>query len=176
MDIASVSRQSHDDVHALLKRLWRSNVIRYIPTNHDPMIFLEEERLPARDVYIAPKTYTHRKSLMLERFNRMLHYANDEEECRSRIIEQYFCNKKSEPCGICDNCLARKRREKSQALYAEKNIEEQIIERLQNQPMTVKELVASIRSNEQSILDAIHRLTEKSAISAKETKLKLTQK
>ena len=176
MDISSVSRQSHDDVHALLKRLWRSNVIRYIPTNHDPMIFLEEERLPARDVYIAPKTYTHRKSLMLERFNRMLHYANDEEECRSRIIEQYFCNKKSEPCGICDNCLARKRREKSQALYAEKNIEEQIIERLQNQPMTVKELVASIRSNEQSILDAIHRLTEKSAISAKETKLKLTQK
>ena len=176
MDIASVSRLSHDDVHALLKRLWRSNVIRYIPTNHDPMIFLEEERLPARDVYIAPKTYTHRKSLMLERFNRMLHYANDEEECRSRIIEQYFCNKKSEPCGICDNCLARKRREKSQVLSAEKNIEEQIIERLQNEPMTVKELVASIRSNEQSILDTIHRLTEKGTISAKETKLKLTQK
>jgi ATP-dependent DNA helicase RecQ len=169
MDIASVSRQSHDDVHALLKRLWRSNVIRYIPTNHDPMIFLEEERLPARDVYIAPKTYTHRKSLMLERFNRMLHYANDEEECRSRIIEHYFCNKMSEPCGICDNCLARKRREKSNTA----NYSEQILHLLANGPMTVKEVAAQIKGNEQDIIDTIRQLTENGAISAEGTKLRV---
>ena len=169
MEIASQSKHSHTDVHELLKRLWRANIIRYIPTNHDPLIFLDEERLPARDIYIAPATYSRRKSLMLERFNHLLHYTNEERECRSRIIEQYFCDKMSEPCGICDNCLARKRREKSANL----NYEEQILSLLSTEPMTIKEVVARIVGNEQTIIEAIRHLTEKGAISAEGSKLRV---
>ena len=169
MEIAAFSKHSHEDVHALLKHLWRSNIIRYIPTNHDPLIFLDEERLPSRDVYIAPETYSQRKSLMLERFNHLLHYANEEQECRSRIIEQYFCDKISEPCGICDNCLARKRRDKSTSA----NYEEQIIDLLVAEPMTIKEVVARIVGNEQAIIEAVRQLTEKGTISAEDSKLNL---
>ena len=169
MEIASQSRRTHEEVHELLKRLWRANVIRYIPTNHDPLIFLDEERLPAKDVYISPATYSQRKALMLERFNHLLHYANEEVECRSRIIEQYFCDKVSEPCGICDNCLARKKREKSNSA----NYDEQIVSLLATEPMTIKELVAQIKGNEQSIIEAVHQLTEQGTISADGAKLKL---
>ena len=169
MEIASQSRHTPQEVHDLLKRLWRANVIRYIPTNHDPLIFLDEERLPARDVYIAPATYSRRKSLMLERFNHLLHYANEEQECRSRIIEQYFCDKMSEPCGICDNCLARKKREKSNCA----NYEQQILSLLATEPMTIKEVVARIVGNEQTIIEVIRQLTENGTISAEESKLRL---
>ena len=168
MEIASQSKHSHTEVHDLLKRLWRANIIRYIPTNHDPLIFLDEERLPARDIYIAPATYSRRKSLMLERFNHLLHYANEESECRSRIIEQYFCDRMSEPCGICDNCLARKRKEKSTSA----NYEQQILSLLATEPMTIKELVAKIKGNEQSIIEAVRQLTEKGVISAEGSKLR----
>ena len=171
MEIASSARRTPQEVHDFLKRMWRANIIRYIPSNHDPLIFYNEERLPARDAYIAPSTYSHRKNLMLERFNHLLHYANEENECRSRIIEQYFCNKMSEPCGICDNCLARKRREKSNAT----NFNEQILSLLAAEPMTVKELVDRIKGNEQSIIEAIRQLTEKGAISAEGNKLKVVR-
>ena len=169
MEIASQSKHSHTEVHDLLKRLWRANIIRYIPTNHDPLIFLDEERLPARDIYIAPATYSRRKSLMLERFNHLLHYANEESECRSRIIEQYFCDKMSEPCGICDNCLARKRKEKSTSA----NYEQQILSLLATEPMTIKEVVAHIVGNEQSIIEAVRHLTEQGKISAEGSKLRV---
>ena len=169
MEIAAFSKHSHEEVHALLKHLWRSNIIRYIPTNHDPLIFLDEERLPSRDVYIAPETYSHRKSLMLERFNHLLHYANEEQECRSRIIEKYFCDKMSEPCGICDNCLARKRREKSTSA----NYEEQILSLLATEPMTIKEVIGHIVGNEQNIIEVIRHLTEQGKISAEGSKLNL---
>ena len=169
MEIAASSKHSHEEVHDFLKRMWRANVIRYIPTNHDPLIFLDEERLPAKDVYIAPATYSHRKSLMLERFNHLLHYANEEQECRSRIIEQYFCDKMSEPCGICDNCLARKKREKSNA----PNYEQQILSLLTAEPMTIKELIAKIKGNEQTLIDTIRSLTERGVISAEESKLRI---
>jgi ATP-dependent DNA helicase RecQ len=172
MEIASSARRTPQEVHDFLKRMWRANIIRYIPSNHDPLIFYNEERLPARDAYIAPSTYSHRKNLMLERFNHLLHYANEENECRSRIIEQYFCNKMSEPCGICDNCLARKRREKSNAA----NFNEQILSLLATEPMTVKELVDRIKGNEQSIIEAIRQLTEKGAISAEGSKLRIVSR
>ena len=170
MEIAAFSKHSHEEVHALLKHLWRSNIIRYIPTNHDPLIFLDEERLPSRDVYIAPETYSHRKSLMLERFNHLLHYANEEQECRSRIIEKYFCDKMSEPCGICDNCLARKRREK---IASAPSFDEQILALLSTEPMTIKELIAQIKGNEQNIIDTIRQLTENGKISAEGSKLRI---
>ena len=169
MEIAAASKHSHEEVHDFLKRMWRANVIRYIPTNHDPLIFLDEERLPAKDVYISPATYSHRKSLMLERFNHLLHYANEEQECRSRIIEQYFCDKMSEPCGICDNCLARKKREKSNT----SNYEQQILSLLATEPMTIKELIAKIKGNEQTLVEIIRNLTERGIISAEESKLKI---
>ncbi len=169
MEIASQSKHSHSEVHEFLKRLWRANIIRYIPTNHDPLIFLDEERLPARDIYIAPATYSHRKSLMLERFNHLLHYTNESTECRSRIIEQYFCDKMSEPCGICDNCLARKKREKSNSA----NYEQQILSLLATEPMTIKEVVAHIVGNEQAIIEAIRHLTEQGKISAEGSKLRV---
>ena len=169
MEIASQSKHSHTEVHELLKRLWRANIIRYIPTNHDPLIFLDEERLPARDIYIAPATYSRRKSLILERFNHLLHYANEESECRSRIIEQYFCDRMSEPCGICDNCLARKRKEKNTSA----NYEQQILPLLATEPMTIKELVAKIKGNEQSIIEAVRQLTEQGKISAEGSKLRV---
>ena len=169
MEIAASSKHSHEEVHDFLKRMWRANVIRYIPTNHDPLIFLDEERLPAKDVYISPATYSHRKSLMLERFNHLLHYANEEQECRSRIIEQYFCDKMSEPCGICDNCLARKKREKSNT----SNYEQQILSLLATEPMTIKELIAKIKGNEQTLVEIIRNLTERGIISAEESKLKI---
>ena len=171
MEIAAQSKHSHADVHDFLKRLWRANVIRYIPTNHDPLIFLDEERLPARDVYIAPATYSHRKQLMLERFNHLLHYANEEQTCRSQIIEQYFCDKMSEPCGICDNCLARKKREKSNSA----SYKTQILALLATEPMTIKELIAKIKGNEQSIIEVIRQLTDDGSISAEDSKLRLKE-
>ena len=170
MEIATIAKCSHEEVYELLKRLWRSNIIRYIPTNKDPLIFLDEERLPARDIYIDPSTYTHRKNLMLERFNHLLEYANEEDECRSRVIEKYFCDTMSEPCGICDNCLARKRQAKGDN---SKIFEEQICELLQQRPMSVKELVAQIKGYDQAILNALRNLADQGRITTDDVNVML---
>ena len=171
MEIASWAKCSHNDVHLFLKRMWRTGAIRYIPTNHDPLIFLDEERLPARDIYIAPETYSRRKELMIERFDHMLRYANESKECRGRVIEEYFCDKMSEPCGICDNCLERKRNAKQ----ANANIEQQIVNLLGKEPMDVKSLVAQIAGNQESILASLRHLVEQGVVSAEEMELKLKQ-
>ena len=108
-ELATWSGYTVEHVKELLKELWQLRVIRYIPSNRSPILYLNEERLPREDLYIAPETYRHRQELMRERFAQMLAYARNETECRSMILERYFGAEDPEPCGICDVCLARKR-------------------------------------------------------------------
>ena len=70
---------------------------------------MNEERLPRKDLYIAPETYLHRQQLMRERFDHMIAYAMNEERCRSEVLETYFGGGETTPCGVCDICLARKK-------------------------------------------------------------------
>ena len=46
---------------------------------------------------------------------------------------------------------------------------------LATEPMAVKEVVAKIKGNEQSIIEAIRQLTEKGTISAEGSKLKIQE-
>ena len=112
-ELATWSGYTVERVKELLKQLWLLRVIRYIPSNRSPLLFLNEERLPRADLYIAPETYRRRRELMHERFARMLAYASNEEECRSTVLERYFGAGSSAACGICDVCLARKRAAKA---------------------------------------------------------------
>ncbi|HBB11290.1 MAG TPA: RecQ family ATP-dependent DNA helicase, partial [Alistipes sp.] len=90
----------------------------YIPSNRSPILFMNEERLPRADLYIAPETYKRRQELMRERFEQMIAYAANEQECRSAVLERYFGEENPAPCGVCDICLARKRAAKAAAREA----------------------------------------------------------
>ncbi|MDE7123829.1 MAG: RecQ family zinc-binding domain-containing protein, partial [Alistipes sp.] len=112
-ELATWSGYTPERVRELLKRLWQLRLIRYIPSNRSPILYMDEERLPKADLYIAPETYKRRQELMRERFDKMLAYAANDTECRSTVLERYFgAGDRAAPCGVCDVCLARRRAEK----------------------------------------------------------------
>ena len=133
-ELATLTGYTVEKVKELLKRMWQMRIIRYIPANTSPMIFFDEERLPTKDVYIAPDTYLHRKRLISERFCSMVDYANNNLECRSVLLQRHFGDNEAQPCGICDICLAERRRKKQEA--ANKNTEGENIDI--NSQVTVK--------------------------------------
>ena len=120
-EIATWSGYTVQRVKELLKRLWQLRVIRYVPSNRSPILFMDEERLPRADLYIAPETYKRRQELMRERFEHMLAYAANETRCRSAVLEGYFGEGAPAACGVCDICLAHKRAGKRQAQGCAKN-------------------------------------------------------
>ena len=166
MEIASFCHQPYEKVHDLLKRLWRASIIKYIPATHEPLIFLDEERLPKNDIYIAPETYTRRMELMSERFEHMLHYIGNEDLCRSNIIESYFSDRKSEPCGICDNCLAKKRRERKSGAddTSSQTIDQEIVRYAKEGNMDIRQIGEKIRGNQDLIIERFKHLIEEGII------------
>ena len=101
----------------------------------------------AADLYIAPETYRRRQELAEERFSHMIAYAANETECRSTVLERYFGAADPAPCGVCDICLAARKRAKS----AEAPLDEEILRQLDAEPLAVKELAARFRCDAERV-------------------------
>ena len=166
-EIAAAGGFTIEKVKELLKRLWQMRVIRYIPANASPMLFLDSERLPAADLYIAPETYRFRIERAEERFTHMVAYATNDKECRSELLERYFGARETSACGICDLCLAARRRAKAAA--SDPEIETRILQLLEEESVTVKELAATFRGEAAVVLHAIEHLQEEGKISTLES-------
>lgn len=160
MEIAASSGRNHYEVRECLKNLWRAHIIRYIPSNTSPLIYLDEERLPVEDLYIAPETYSKRKALMMERFENMLHYASNELECRSVVLDRYFGGGDSVACGVCDICLANRKRK-----GAKPSLEEEITQRVQGGQLSVKDLVSGLGCDPEQAITLVRRMMEEGRIS-----------
>ena len=166
-ELATLTGYTVEKVKELLKRMWQMRIIRYIPANTSPMIFFDEERLPTKDVYISPDTYLHRKRLISERFCSMVDYANNNLECRSVLLQRHFGDNEAQPCGICDICLAERRRKKQEA--ANKNAEgenidinsqvtEKILSIINQSPLSAREVMREIGGEPQFIGKIIDEL------------------
>ncbi len=158
-EIATVSGYKLERVKELFKRLWQMRIIRYVPANRSPILFFNEERLPTKDVFIAPETYRLRKEMMHERFSKMLDYASNGEHCRSRILSEYFGDIEAKDCGICDICLARRKREKQS-----KELRVHILEKLADAPLTVRDIVAEFHCDPQPLLDTLKQMHDEGLV------------
>ncbi len=155
-EIAHWSGYTIQKVHDLLKRLWQMRLIRYVPSNRSPLVHLHCERLALSDLYISPESYKIRKDLGAQRFEGMLAYALNEQQCRSLLLEDYFGIKGGQECGVCDVCLEKKRNAKPQV----QSVESQILELVEQGEKSIKELVAQVKAPSKSITECIEKLLD----------------
>ncbi len=177
-EIATWSGYTVERVKELLKRLWQLRVIRYVPSNRSPILFMNEERLPRADLYISPDTYKRRQELMRERFEHMLDYAANETRCRSAVLEAYFGEGDPAPCGVCDICLARRRAAKQKSANAAGNAAEslrkEVLERLAQGPADPRELADGFPGGVQRTGEVIRQLLDEGLLATcKDGKIRL---
>ena len=171
LHIAATAHLSPERVHDLLKMLWRMQIIRYIPASRSPMIYFNSERIPQADIYIAPETYKQRQILATERFRSMLHYATATNECRSKIIEEYFGSEDSTPCGVCDICLERRALQRNEA-----ELDRRILSIIAEGEISVKEVANRIQLSCEVVVARIDNLLCQGKISTTEGgKLKIIE-
>ncbi len=157
-EIAAVSGYTVERVKDLLSRLWNLRVIRYVPGGNSPLLILTEERLPIADLYIRPESYAHRKQSTSERMNAMFAYADDPAGCRSAALQRYFGEQDPADCGVCDNCLTKK---KSRSVPA---LRDQILGHLRGGPLDPKELVGRFQCEPQLVTQAVDALLAEGAV------------
>lgn len=100
-----------------LRRLDFDRVIVYEPQKEEPQVMLTRPRIKTSLLEINIESHKERKAIFTERINKILAYINDEKNCRSKIIGSYFGDMAMNDCGICDNCLKKKKAALSQETF-----------------------------------------------------------
>ena len=166
--VAAACEMSREQVHQVLRELWRSHIIRYVPANSSPMIYMHEERLPVESLYISPKSYGYRKEQMIGRLRSMVEYAENRDICRSVIISKHFGDSGATECGCCDICLAKKRKQSKETVEKlEQDVECQIVEALKDGELTLRQIARAVAASPESVTDALYRLVESGKIAIK---------
>ena len=164
-EIAHLSGYQIEHVRELFKQLWQLHIIRYIPGNRSPILMLTEERLSEENVRIAPESYKLREEIAREHVDAIFRYANNQDKCRSLMIQHYFGEQSATPCGRCDLCLERRKNRTTAPETTNRNqIRTLLLERLKKANLGVKQLAENIPFPIDTILAEISALIEEDKI------------
>lgn len=102
--LCSVVGTSLSQLRQIFYKLSLNHVVKYIPAATSDVIFLNHNHLQPKNVALSPDRYRRLKSSYEQRSSAMLEYAREDSLCRSRFLLDYFGEKDSPDCGVCDVC------------------------------------------------------------------------
>ena len=129
IDEAMIARQAEltiQQVYFALKSLAARHIIKFIPRRKIPFITYTRDRVDGDKVVIPKEAWESRREQYEKRIKSMIHYAKNDEECRSKQLLAYFGEENDSECKQCDVCLANREDDKEKELRM-KVAENQII-------------------------------------------------
>ena len=129
IDEAMIARQAEltiQQVYFALKSLAARHIIKFIPRRKIPFITYTRDRVDGNKVVIPKEVWESRREQYEKRIKSMIHYAKNDEECRSKQLLAYFGEENDSECKQCDICLANREDDKEKELRM-KVAENQII-------------------------------------------------
>ena len=88
-----------------LLALDKMQLIAFTPSTITPQIQFLQNRVIANDLRLHTNDILLRKKSYSDRLEAILNYVKDINNCRSKIIGNYFGDIEIRTCGICDNCI-----------------------------------------------------------------------
>ncbi|HMQ91344.1 MAG TPA: ATP-dependent DNA helicase RecQ [Flavilitoribacter sp.] len=160
------------ELQQALTMLHQEGIVEYRPAKDQPQLIFIKERVDAANLAIDREMYHFRRERHRERLKKALAYA-ETPVCRSKQLLEYFGEKTTGKCGICDVCLGRTSEGVSKEEFDRFRIK---IERLlKRDALTLDELVQSFSSvHEDKVLEVIGYLIDEGFVDKVKEKLVLT--
>ena len=142
---------------ALAKR----RIIRYVPGDDKPYIIYYQPRLPLSYIRLSREVYEKRRESYAGKIRGMVRYVEDRERCRQLQLMEYFGQRETEPCGICDNCLARRKGRRQDGREAARA---KVLEVLGREELEMHELAARLDFPREVVTAVTRELLDEGAI------------
>ena len=132
--------------------------IMYKAKTTKPQIIFNSPRIDTSSLYLSESNYKVLKEQALHRMEAMLDYVRNTTECRSRLLLDYFGERDTQSCMICDHCILDRR--------PNTTLRQQILDLLEKQPMRADELMERMPGiNEASVQDTLRLLVDERKVS-----------
>lgn len=100
------------EVETMLSNLEKFDLVIYDRQKDKPQVTFLTARHDSKTLPLQIQEIDYRKAKALQKAEAVAHYVQHEIRCRTQILLEYFDEITDETCGICDNCLKKKKRNK----------------------------------------------------------------
>jgi len=157
--LANLLKLSRAKVVELLNELDKVEIIAYTESSDKPRITYLRNRVQQ---ITDPANFIHEnKKRNQKRLEEMINFL-ESEDCRMRLICDYFGESIKDDCGKCDICVLK--RELTSTGVDQESIETQIKELLQEQPQSLMELKATLNTSSLDISAIVRTCIEEEKI------------
>lgn len=109
--LSYLTSYSTDDIYQALLLLSRMHVLQYIPKRSLPYVYFPSNREEGRHIIIPRDVYEQQLERATKRMEAMRDYVFSDDGCRVERMLRYFGDPTARPCGKCDLCRARRKRQ-----------------------------------------------------------------
>ena len=144
-----------NDINKILKELDQEELIVYKQRNNSSKIMFCAARYDSNFLPISKFYFNDRKLLLKKKLIHINDYLQNTSICRSKVLLDYFGEKQSTDCNICDICISKNADSKS----FRKDIRNKLLQSVQKNPIDISTFIARYsKIKEQVILDEINNL------------------
>jgi ATP-dependent DNA helicase RecQ len=165
INLSLIAKKANCDeavIHSILEKLKGLDIIDYHKKNNDATIIFNEVREDERTINRVSKYLENQNKQKVAQFESVLHYINEKNVCKSKLILDYFGEKAAADCGICSYCISKETKSIDSSLISEK-----IIGLLKIQDMSSREIQKLTKNTEDDVIFALQNLLENNEIAVK---------
>ena len=147
------------EIENMLLTLEKLNLIIYDKQKDRPQITFLTSRFDSQTLPLQVLEINRKKQRSLQKAKAVRHYTEHPDRCRTQLLLEYFGEISDIECGICDNCLKRKKQEK-QSTHNEvliKNTQQKIVQLLSNGAMSLSLIVQIMQPINEALFREILR-------------------
>ena len=151
------------EVKNQLMSLHSQRIIQYSPQKDLPQIYFLMSRAAPKYMYFDHQSYNQKRKSFQDRLRVMINYTQIDKTCRSGFISRYFDDRMAKDCGVCDNCLKRKKKQLSSEKF--KQLSDEMLASLQANAFTTNQLEAMYKNyGKANVWQVIHFLISEEKI------------
>lgn len=152
--VATHLRRSVTEVRQQLRYLHTAGILHYQPRQEAPQALFTTPRFDAASLPLNQVRLTAARDLARRQLSAVAQYLTGN-RCRQQLLLTYFDEADPAPCGVCDQCLARKKAAQSAAPPV--SLRESLLQYVRQAPQTPRELLAAFAPQQAAAVTATLR-------------------
>jgi ATP-dependent DNA helicase RecQ len=157
--IAKKSNSDENQVLAILHKLNEKGIIELHAKNNDASITFNEVREDERTINRVAKYLEAQNKLKTDQLKSVLHYINEDTQCKSKLLLNYFGEKVNDDCGICSYCISKNKKK-----VDIKTITLDILKLLKLQELNSRDIQKITKYPKDDVIFALQTLMENNSI------------
>ena len=134
----------------------RLHILHYVPRKRTPYIIYTTSREEPKYIQIPKSIYETLQERMRERIEAVITYCYNDEICREKYLVEYFGEDFAQPCGHCDTCIEKRKRDD----HVPQDVQQGILYMTHLKPRKLKELVQTLSFSRDEIVETVAMLVD----------------